>query len=228
MGSDWDPQNAEARPSSDDFVSSMDPLAKAKPQFTQKSLHAPHAKKFQDEGQTVGPVTLAEIEQVASKSSCDGSAIYNSKLVDKSKKSKSVQRAMEQRELQAQAMADQATREMRQREEQQKQMDLGKQQAAAEVGLKLKMWAEDNGRKKNIRTLLSTMHLVIWPNSKWKEASMAKLLNPMEVKKCYRRAMLVVHPDKNAGRTPTQVFIAERIFDAVNCAWDEFAAKEIA
>ena len=61
---------------------------------------------------------------------------------------------------------------------------------------------------------------------KWKEVSIAKLLNPIEVKKSYRRAMLVVHPDKNSGRTAAQILIAERVFDAVNTAWDEFVATE--
>lgn len=222
MSNGWDdPQSRAKKPS--DFMSTMDPLSKSPPPPAVKSPE----NKFQEGGQTVGPVTLAEMEQVRSKSTADGTGVYNAKFVDKSTKSAHVRKAMEKREKEANDMADRARTELREREKAQKDMEVGKQQAKAEIGLKLKMWAEDNGRKKNIRTLLSTMHQVMWENSKWKEVSMAKLLNPLEVKKSHRRAMLVVHPDKNSGRTPTQVFIAERIFDAVNGAWEEFAAKEM-
>lgn len=182
--------------------------------------------KFQDGGQTVGPVTLAEMEQVGVASN-DGSKVYNASRVDKSTKSAAVRQAMEKREMEAGRKAEEATNELKIREEKLKAVEIGKQQAHAIIGPKLKAWAEDNGRKKNIRTLLSTMHNVMWENSKWQPASMAKLLNPAEVKKSYRKAMLVVHPDKNSGRSPEQVFIAERVFDAVNCAWEEFSRVEM-
>ena len=40
------------------------------------------------------------------------------------------------------------------------------------------------------------MHTVMWQDSKWCECSMAKLLTPSDLKKAYRRAVLVVHPDR--------------------------------
>ncbi|KAE8609666.1 hypothetical protein XENTR_v10011874 [Xenopus tropicalis] len=76
--------------------------------------------------------------------------------------------------------------EMR-KEEMSKEMDPEK--------LKLLDWIE--GKERNIRALLSTMHTVLWAGeTKWKPVSMADLVTPEQVKKVYRKAVLVVHPDK--------------------------------
>ncbi|KAJ7417831.1 DnaJ heat shock protein family (Hsp40) member C6 [Willisornis vidua] len=76
--------------------------------------------------------------------------------------------------------------EMR-KEEMAKEMDPEK--------LKVLEWIE--GKERNIRALLSTMHTVLWAGeTKWKPVSMADLVTPEQVKKVYRRAVLVVHPDK--------------------------------
>lgn len=56
-------------------------------------------------------------------------------------------------------------------------------------------WIE--GKERNIRALLSTLHTVLWDDEdRWKPVSMAELVTPEQVKKFYRRAALVVHPDK--------------------------------
>jgi hypothetical protein len=56
-------------------------------------------------------------------------------------------------------------------------------------------WIE--GKERNIRALLSTLHTVLWDGeSRWTPVSMADLVTPEQVKKQYRRAVLVVHPDK--------------------------------
>lgn len=56
-------------------------------------------------------------------------------------------------------------------------------------------WIE--GKERNIRALLSTLHTVLWEDEeRWKPVSMADLVTPEQVKKFYRRAALVVHPDK--------------------------------
>ncbi|POI34137.1 hypothetical protein CIB84_002111, partial [Bambusicola thoracicus] len=80
--------------------------------------------------------------------------------------------------------------EMR-KEEMAKEMDPEK--------LKILEWIE--GKERNIRALLSTMHTVLWAGeTKWKPVSMADLVTPEQVKKVYRRAVLVVHPDKCGER----------------------------
>lgn len=61
--------------------------------------------------------------------------------------------------------------------------------------LQLLEWIE--GKERNIRALLSTLHTVLWDGeSRWTPVSMADLVTPEQVKKQYRRAVLVVHPDK--------------------------------
>ena len=58
--------------------------------------------------------------------------------------------------------------------------------------------------RRNIRALLSTLHTVLWEGeSRWTPVGMADLVTPEQVKKQYRRAVLVVHPDKvSAGQGP--------------------------
>lgn len=206
------------------FMQTMDPLAHTNPP-NQKAViqERSPAPSFEDDGgQTVGPVTLAEIREHCTSSS-DGSNVYNASLVDKSTKSEEVRRAMEERERKMQEEVAKAQNALRKRDEAQRIISAQKEKAHTIIGPKLKAWAEDNGRIKNIRTLLSTMHLVIWEDSKWQEVNMGKLIQPSDVKRVYRKAMIVVHPDKSSGRNAEQLLIAERIFAAVNTAWDDFA-----
>uniref|UniRef100_A0A8C4LL15 Auxilin n=3 Tax=Equus asinus TaxID=9793 RepID=A0A8C4LL15_EQUAS len=100
--------------------------------------------------------------------------------------------------------------EMR-KEEMAKEMDPEK--------LKILEWIE--GKERNIRALLSTMHTVLWAGeTKWKPVGMADLVTPEQVKKAYRRAVLVVHPDKATGQPYEQY--AKMIFMELNDAWSEF------
>nr|BAE27365.1 unnamed protein product [Mus musculus] len=84
---------------------------------------------------------------------------------------------------------------------------------------KLLDWIE--GKERNIRALLSTLHTVLWDGeSRWTPVSMADLVTPEQVKKQYRRAVLVVHPDKATGQPYEQY--AKMIFMELNDAWSEF------
>ncbi|XP_047305987.1 cyclin-G-associated kinase isoform X40 [Homo sapiens] len=85
--------------------------------------------------------------------------------------------------------------------------------------LKLLDWIE--GKERNIRALLSTLHTVLWDGeSRWTPVGMADLVAPEQVKKHYRRAVLAVHPDKAAGQPYEQH--AKMIFMELNDAWSEF------
>ncbi|NWH38910.1 GAK kinase, partial [Chloropsis hardwickii] len=85
--------------------------------------------------------------------------------------------------------------------------------------LKILEWIE--GKERNIRALISTLHTVLWEGeNKWKPVSMADLVTPEQVKKYYRRAVLVVHPDKATGQPYEQY--AKMIFMELNDAWSEF------
>ncbi|XP_062854110.1 putative tyrosine-protein phosphatase auxilin isoform X2 [Trichomycterus rosablanca] len=103
--------------------------------------------------------------------------------------------------------------EMR-KEEMAKEMDPEK--------LKILDWIE--GKERNIRALLSTMHTVLWEGeSRWKPVGMADLVTPEQVKKVYRKAVLVVHPDKATGKPYEQY--AKMIFMELNDAWSEFESQ---
>lgn len=85
--------------------------------------------------------------------------------------------------------------------------------------LKLLDWIE--GKERNIRALLSTLHTVLWDGeSRWTPVGMADLVAPEQVKKHYRRAVLAVHPDKAVGQPYEQH--AKMIFMELNDAWSEF------
>ena len=55
-------------------------------------------------------------------------------------------------------------------------------------------WTE--GKQRNIRALLCSLHTVLWDGPKWQEIGMHQLVSHTEVKKFYRKACLAVHPDK--------------------------------
>ena len=55
-------------------------------------------------------------------------------------------------------------------------------------------WTE--GKQRNIRALLCSLHRVIWDGCRWQECQMNQLVTPAHVKKMYRKACLAVHPDK--------------------------------
>ncbi|XP_034155056.2 cyclin-G-associated kinase isoform X1 [Pangasianodon hypophthalmus] len=87
--------------------------------------------------------------------------------------------------------------------------------------LKLQILDWIEGKERNIRALLSTLHTVLWEGeTRWKPVNMADLLSPDQVKKFYRKAALIVHPDKAAGQPYEQY--AKMIFMELNDAWSEF------
>ncbi|XP_062873538.1 cyclin-G-associated kinase isoform X2 [Trichomycterus rosablanca] len=87
--------------------------------------------------------------------------------------------------------------------------------------LKLQILDWIEGKERNIRALLSTLHTVLWEGeNRWKPPSMADLVTPDQVKKFYRKAALIVHPDKAAGQPYEQY--AKMIFMELNDAWSEF------
>ncbi|XP_037113989.1 cyclin-G-associated kinase isoform X2 [Syngnathus acus] len=87
--------------------------------------------------------------------------------------------------------------------------------------LKLQILDWIEGKERNIRALLSTLHTVLWEGeSRWRPVGMADLVTPDQVKKFYRKAVLVVHPDKATGK-PYEDY-AKMIFMELNDAWSEF------
>lgn len=87
---------------------------------------------------------------------------------------------------------------------------------------KIQMWS--SGRKGNIRSLLSTLQLVLWADSGWKPVALVDIIEANAVKKAYNRAMLCLHPDKlqQKGADSNKKYMAEKVFDILQEAWDHF------
>ena len=79
-------------------------------------------------------------------------------------------------------------------------------------------WKE--GKARNIRTLLCSLHKIIWSGARWTECGMHQLVSTADVKKMYRKACLAVHPDKQMGTDNEN--ISKLIFMELNEAWSEF------
>jgi len=79
-------------------------------------------------------------------------------------------------------------------------------------------WRE--GKARNIRTLLCSLHKIIWSEARWSECGMHQLVTSADVKKMYRKACLAVHPDKQMGTDNEN--ISKLIFMELNEAWSEF------
>jgi hypothetical protein len=92
---------------------------------------------------------------------------------------------------------------------------------------KIQNWAQRGGRQNNLRSLLSTLHEVIWVDSGWDALSLAELVTPIQVKKAYLRANKIVHPDKIQQGTVEQKLIAQRLFEALRVSYEAFDRDEL-
>lgn len=79
-------------------------------------------------------------------------------------------------------------------------------------------WRE--GKARNIRSLLCSLHKIIFPGTRWSECGMHQLVSQADVKKMYRKACLAVHPDKQMGTENEN--LSKLIFMELNEAWSEF------
>eukprot|EP01137_Pigoraptor_chileana_P011340 Opistho-2@62032 len=84
--------------------------------------------------------------------------------------------------------------------------------------IKVEEWME--GKRNNLRALISTLHLILWDGSGWHETGMGALVKGAQVKKAYMKACLIVHPDKAVGTANES--LAKRIFCELNDAYNAF------
>eukprot|EP01083_Nonionella_stella_P086565 240588_1 len=118
----------------------------------------------------------------------------------------------------------QATSKLKEQRALEETMRDEKYEAEAELGDRLDVWEYRNGVRRGIRSLLSSMHTVLWDEAKssWKPVSLSQLMAPSDVKKHYRKGILKVHPDRAQGMPGNVHFISERCFQALNTAWADF------
>ena len=67
---------------------------------------------------------------------------------------------------------------------------------------------------------------MLWPGHTWVPVGLGDVIEPKHVKLKYRKAMLVVHPDRCSSLSAETRFIAKRVFEAINEAYQEFLKKE--
>ncbi|OVA18665.1 hypothetical protein BVC80_1831g223 [Macleaya cordata] len=87
---------------------------------------------------------------------------------------------------------------------------------------KIRKWS--NGKQGNIRSLLSTLQYVLWPESGWKPVPLVDIIEGNSVRRAYQKALLCLHPDKlqQKGAAEHQKYIAEKVFDILQEAWTHF------
>ncbi|XP_009106400.2 auxilin-related protein 2 [Brassica rapa] len=89
----------------------------------------------------------------------------------------------------------------------------------------IKLWA--TGKEGNLRALISSLHLVLWPGCGWEAVSLTDLITSAAVKKVYKKANLYVHPDKVHQKGTQQKYIAEKVFNILQEAWNKFNKEEL-
>ncbi|KFK44269.1 hypothetical protein AALP_AA1G236200 [Arabis alpina] len=122
----------------------------------------------------------------------------------------------------AQAVADMNNRDHQSRIEQEERTRISET-----VDAEIRRWA--TGKEGNMRALLSSLQIVLWPGCGWETVSLTDLITSSAVKKVYRKATLYVHPDKvqQKGATLEQKYIAEKVFDILKEAWNKFNKEEL-
>ncbi|XP_040998589.1 J domain-containing protein required for chloroplast accumulation response 1-like isoform X2 [Juglans microcarpa x Juglans regia] len=90
------------------------------------------------------------------------------------------------------------------------------------IDAKIRHWS--NGKAGNIRSLLSTLQYVLWPESGWKPVALVDIIEGTSVKRAYQKALLCLHPDKlqQKGAASDKKYIAEKVFDILQEAWTHF------
>ncbi|XP_062099023.1 J domain-containing protein required for chloroplast accumulation response 1 [Humulus lupulus] len=95
-------------------------------------------------------------------------------------------------------------------------------QEMQDLDTKIRQWTR--GKEGNIRSLLSTLQYVLWAESGWKPVPLVDIIEGNAVKRSYQKALLCLHPDKlqQKGAASHQKYIAEKVFDILQEAWNYF------
>lgn len=101
-----------------------------------------------------------------------------------------------------------------------------KHQAYLKYNAKIQRW-KGMVQPNNIKVLLCSLHDVLWTDSGWKRIGMHEFLEgeQAKLKKFYRKAIMMTHPDKNSRDGADRMFLANSIFGILNDAWLEYENK---
>ncbi|KAK6150087.1 hypothetical protein DH2020_017612 [Rehmannia glutinosa] len=92
---------------------------------------------------------------------------------------------------------------------------------------KMKLWS--TGKEADIRSLLSSLHHILWPNSGWSAVHLTNITEIAQVKKAYQKARFCLHPDKlqQRGATIPQKYIAKKVFCVLQDAWSALISQDV-
>jgi len=114
-------------------------------------------------------------------------------------------------------------REFNEERRNEKAIEVSRQDAFERLDPRIRVWEyQDDHTRRNIRNLLSTLEQILWENSGWKGCSLSELLSYKGVKKHYRKAIMIVHPDKHQKASLEVQVVCERAFEALNEQWKSF------
>jgi hypothetical protein len=99
------------------------------------------------------------------------------------------------------------------------QMNQEKRRLRLALEEKLNNWEFKSGIRKNIRTLLTTVHTVMWEGSGVDPIPLQAVMNDPGLKKAHRQVVMKCHPDRAKGNAEQEV-IAERVFNALNTQYE--------
>ncbi|VFQ86347.1 unnamed protein product [Cuscuta campestris] len=133
-----------------------------------------------------------------------------------------LERTQRTQERAAKALAEKNQRDLLVQREQEE-----RHRIAETLDMEIKRWAA--GKEGNLRSLLSTLQYVLWPECGWQPVSLTDLITGASVKKVYRKATLCIHPDKvqQKGATLQQKYVSEKVFDLLKEAWNKFNSEEL-
>ena len=132
-----------------------------------------------------------------------------------------------EKQMRIEERAAKALQEKNQRDRALQREQEERQRFSSNLDAEVRRWSA--GKEGNLRALLSTLHLMLWPECNWKVVSLTDLITGPSVKKAYQKAILCVHPDKvqQKGANVQQKYIAEKVFDLLKDAYAKFNSNEL-
>ncbi|KAH9757140.1 J domain-containing protein [Citrus sinensis] len=117
-----------------------------------------------------------------------------------------------------------AVADFNQQEFQTQQEQEERRRIADSLNVEIKRWVA--GKEGNMRALLSSLQYVLWPECGWEPVPLTDLITSSSVKKVFRKARLLLHPDKVQGANIQQKYTAEKVFNILQEAWEKFSKEE--
>ena len=88
------------------------------------------------------------------------------------------------------------------------------------TAMEAKVFAWKDGKERNLRALICSLHKILWDGARWTPCGMHQLVSETDVKKMYKKALLAVHPDRQQGTEYEE--LATLLQSELNDAWGEY------